>query len=423
MIKRLVAIGFIFTCTSIAWFILAGVTASRTDSADGRLRHQVQRLWGSPQVQHPPVITAHERYVKREVTEEDGRRVVRKVDAVAQHRAPLASGDIRVTLGLDYRQKGLLWYSTYNVSFEGAYAFANDAATAREFEVALPLPAKHAVFDDLRFEIDGKPWTRAPVAGEDRMSGWITLSPGEQATLRVGYRSQGMDRWSYQFGAGVTEVRNFRLAMTTDFADIDFPDGGMSPTRKTRTDAGWTLAWEFRRLVSGSGITLLMPEKLQPGPLASQIAQNAPISLFFFIVVLLTLGVVRGVALHPMHFFFLAASFFSFHLMLAYLADHMSIHAAFGIAAVVSLLLTTTYLRVAFGNRFAFAAAGGAQLVYLVLFSYAFFFKGLTGLAITIGAVVTLFVLMQVTARVDWRDALGTRAVLPAPEAATDARA
>jgi hypothetical protein len=38
-----------------------------------------------------------------------------------------------------------------------------------------------------------------------------------------------------------------------------------------------------------------------------------------------------------------------------------------------------------------------------VLFSYAFFFKGLTGLAITIGAVATLCVLMQATARIEWK--------------------
>ena len=51
--------------------------------------------------------------------------------------------------------------------------------------------------------------------------------------------------------------------------------------------------------------------------------------------------------------------------------------------------------------------AGVAQLVFLVLFSYAFFFEGYTGLAVTIGAVITLFVLMQKTARVDWAQALG----------------
>jgi len=39
-----------------------------------------------------------------------------------------------------------------------------------------------------------------------------------------------------------------------------------------------------------------------------------------------------------------------------------------------------------------------------VLFSYAFFFKGFTGLAITIGAIVTLFVVMQMTGRVQWSE-------------------
>ena len=53
---------------------------------------------------------------------------------------------------------------------------------------------------------------------------------------------------------------------------------------------------------------------------------------------------------------------------------------------------------------FAAFEAGSAQLVYLVLFSYAFFFKGFTGLAITIGAIITLFVVMQVTGRVKWSE-------------------
>ena len=61
-----------------------------------------------------------------------------------------------------------------------------------------------------------------------------------------------------------------------------------------------------------------------------------------------------------------------------------------------------TYLRLVAGTRFAVAQAGVAQFVFLVLFSYAFFFEGYTGLTVTIGAIVTLFVLMQATARVDW---------------------
>lgn len=312
-----------------------------------------------------------------------------------------------MALKLEHRQKGLLWYATYGVEFSGAYTVTNTTGTAREVDVALPFPSKNAVFDDLRFEVDGKQWMAAPVSRDGRITGRLQLAADERAVLRVGYRSQGLERWTYQFGSGVAEVKDFRLAMRTNFNLIDFPDGSISPARKERSDSGWLLTWEFRRLVSGVNIAMVMPEKLQPGPLAGEIATFAPISLFFFIVVLLTIGVVKDIDLHPMHFFFLSAAFFAFHLLFSYLVDQVSIHAAFVVSAAVSVVLVVSYLRIVVGNRFAFFAAGGAQFVYLVLFSYAFFFKGLTGLAITVGAIITLFVLMQATARTDWRDVFG----------------
>jgi hypothetical protein len=40
----------------------------------------------------------------------------------------------------------------------------------------------------------------------------------------------------------------------------------------------------------------------------------------------------------------------------------------------------------------------------MILFSYSFFFEGLTGLTITIGAIVTLALLMAATARVNWTE-------------------
>ena len=49
-----------------------------------------------------------------------------------------------------------------------------------------------------------------------------------------------------------------------------------------------------------------------------------------------------------------------------------------------------------------------------MFFSYAFFFDGFTGLTVTIGSIVTLFVLMQATARVDWSQAFDSGRRLPA---------
>lgn len=84
------------------------------------------------------------------------------------------------------------------------------------------------------------------------------------------------------------------------------------------------------------------------------------------------------------------------------LADHISIHLALAICSAVSIFLVVSYLRIVVNATFAWREAALAQFVYLVLFSYAFFFQGFTGLAITIGAIISLFVAMQVTARVDW---------------------
>jgi inner membrane protein involved in colicin E2 resistance len=103
-----------------------------------------------------------------------------------------------------------------------------------------------------------------------------------------------------------------------------------------------------------------------------------------------------------MNYFFLAAAFFAFHLLLAYLVDHISIHAAFALCSMVSIILVVSYMRLVVGNRFAFLEVALAQLVYLIGFSYAFFFEGFTGLSVTVGSIITLFVVMQMTARIDW---------------------
>ena len=60
--------------------------------------------------------------------------------------------------------------------------------------------------------------------------------------------------------------------------------------------------------------------------------------------------------------------------------------------------------RIVTGPQFALREAAAAQMIYLVLFSVAFFFRGFTGLAITIGSILTLFAVMQMTARIRWAE-------------------
>jgi hypothetical protein len=236
----------------------------------------------------------------------------------------------------------------------------------------------------------------------------MSAEPGVPVTVHVQYRSRGMRTWTYAFVEnGTAQVRDFRMQMRTNFSAVDFPPGTVSPTTNLPGIAGADLSWSFVNLISGQSIGMEMPERLNPGPFAARVTFFAPVSLLFFLTVMVIVGATRGPALHPMHYWFISTAFFAFHLLLAYLVDHVNVHAAFAAAATVSLTLVLSYVRVVTRAPGALATVATAQGVFLLLFSYAFFFEGFTGLTITIGAVVTLFVLMQMTARVAWDEVFG----------------
>jgi inner membrane protein involved in colicin E2 resistance len=411
MTKRIIAIFFIFICASAAWVILGATIFARTYSSDSTLENRVVSTWGAPHNQQPPVAFC-ERLVPRPVEAvENGRKVVRTEQDKVTVSLPLESSRINVDLNLEHRQKGLLWYSTYKVGFTGVYTFRN-TSDQEKVTFTLNFPAARAIYDDLVFTVDDVPVTLTNE--QNKASGTAQVAPGKTATLKIGYSSQGLTEWRYSFGSSdVAQVRDFTLKMTTNFKDIDFPENTLSPSEKRETAGGWELSWNYKNLVSGFQIGMVMPEKLQPGPLAGRISFFAPVSLFFFFFLMFILTTMRGIELHPMNYFFLAAAFFSFHLLLAYLVDHISIHAAFTISSVVSIFLVISYLRLVIGLRFAAREASLAQFIYLVMFSYAFFFKGFTGLAITIGSILTLFVVMQMTGRMRWSEKFAARSSNP----------
>jgi inner membrane protein involved in colicin E2 resistance len=424
MIRRIGAIVMIFLCTSVAWAILGATIFSRTNSAGTTLYGRVASTWGAPQEQGPPEI----RYVWQEkhtvTTDENGKTVTREEVRERSKQVPLDSSNIKGEFHVDYRQKGLLWFSMYRVAFVGEHAFSNPTTNEQIFVFRMPLPAKEAVYDGLAMSLDGKPLMLT--IGGNEVTAQTTVPAGAPRVLKTEYRSQGQRSWRYRFnresgqpneqGDGrqqVSQANDFHMVLRTDFSGIDFPENSLSPTTKRRAENGWELQWDYKNLISGFDIALQMPEKLQPGPLAGEISYFAPVSLFFFFFIIFILSTLRGIELHPMNYFFLAGAFFAFHLLLAYLVDHISIHVAFAISSAVSILLVVNYLRLVVNLRFALWNAGLAQLIYLVLFSYAFFFAGFTGLAVTIGAILTLFVVMQATGRIRWEEKFARQTPVP----------
>ena len=403
--KKITALVFIFVSTCIAWMILGTAIKTRTMSYDQRLKGEVGDLWGTSEYQFAPECN-YSYEVEKEITDKDNKTIKRK--ETIRGRLPISGSDIDVGLSLEYRKKGLLWYSTYLVNFDGSYTLVNDMDTTLNVYFLHKFSSGETQYDDFHIflddnEVEDLKW------GDMGVGATTTLPPGKSVRFRVVYRSRGQDEWTYYFGDGSTmEVRDFVMSVNTDFTEVDFPSGSVSPTKKEETSGGMILTWEYAKQITSKHISILLPKKLNPGPLVGKITFFAPVSLFFFFFILFMITTIREIKIHPMNFFFLACAFFSFHLLFSYLVDHLSINISFGISSVVSLFLVVSYLRLVVGMRFACVEAGVSQLVYLILFSYSFFFKGYTGLIITIASIITLFIFMQMTGRIDWGEKFAT---------------
>lgn len=394
---RAIAILAVFAVVSVAWLVLGGVMSARTSSQTLATRERVADLWGTPQTQEPPELSffpAGVELPKEPATSGGGIR-----------QSP-SSTRIVVGLGLDQRLKGLTWYSLYDVSFAGGWTYENDTGGAGVLRVALALPDKSAVFDAFHFTVDGAEVKALPIEGTFVVD--VPVAAGQKIAIAAAYRSRGLGEWRYARHDGAAPLRDFSLRMTTDFADVDFPAMTLSPSTKERKGAGYVLEWRFEQLVSGLGVGMVMPKRIQPGELASSLAFSAPISLFFFFLVIAVLARLKSLDIHPINYFFLAAAFFSFHLLFSYSVDHLPVLPAFAISSLTSIAMVVSYLRLVVSPRFAYREAAAAQLVYLVVFSLAHFWEGFTGLTLTVLSVATLFLLMLLTGRIRWSEVLRT---------------
>src|SRR5262249_20264504 len=142
-----------------------------------------------------------------------------------------------------------------------AYSFRNQSDKEQNVTFRLNFPTAETIYDDLVFTVDDVPV--ALTNQRNSASGAVKVAAGKVATLKLAYKSQGLNNWRYSFANGnvanergaeypvdVAQVRDFSLKMTTNFKEIDFPDNTLSPTEKHETANGWDLDWNYKNLVS-----------------------------------------------------------------------------------------------------------------------------------------------------------------------------
>jgi len=377
----------IIACTTFAWFLLGTALSQRTSSSSQKLSQEVSGVWG-------PAITQQHPNAWFDTPNAPG------------GRAQVLPSTSRIKVNLDYQPKprGLIWHRTYDVLFEGDYTFTNPTKIPQTFFISFPLPPETAGLHGFDYRLGEDESSSQAVPGVTGMViRSIQLPASGSVTLHTAYGTRGTDAWRYEF-PDKRRISGFQLAMRTNFHEINFPVGTGSPADDNRHEdaSGFDLLWDYPDVLAAQSIGMDMPKRLNAGPVAARIAFFAPVSLLFFVTVVLLIGGMKGIPLHPMHVFFISAGFFAFHLLFAYLVDLLPLLQSFAIAAVTSLLLVSGYLKAVAGKQL-FMIALPAQSIYLIAFSASFFFDGLTGITLTVLAVATLALLMFLTAKTDWR--------------------
>src|SRR5215472_13243173 len=113
MFRRILAIAGIFVCSFLAWMVLGTSIFLRTESAGSALSGRVASTWGEAQEQHPPSVLYWRQEPRTVEVQEDGKKVKKTEMVNVTKNVPLDSSKIVADFHIDYRQKGLLWFSTY----------------------------------------------------------------------------------------------------------------------------------------------------------------------------------------------------------------------------------------------------------------------------------------------------------------------
>ncbi len=372
---------------AIVLFVSLVVATQITDRyrfASSELYDDVVDRWGAPIVQPVPSV----RYV------ESG-SVFNSLEAL-----PLAGQDVTIDAVMNYRKRGLAYFSGFDFNFRGAYRLHNGEGKTIDLVFVFPIQlAKNQVLlSDLEFRVDGEAQGVDLVETADRLVWTGRLDDGESLAIDIAFTGRGLDAFTYVLDPALP-LRDFSLAFNISGGDHFDYDAGVVPANTTvQGDGRVSLAWEFASLESGVPVGVRLPsEKSFDHTIATMVRRSwATFVLFFVTVAALAVYFERRLAIYESYL--LASVFGFFFVLLAYLAAYMHFYLAYPLALAVIGTLLYLYLKRTLGED-----AGVYVLVSLAAFLFiptlAVILEGYTGLIYTLEILAGLVVAMVLTTR------------------------
>lgn len=300
--------------------VIAGQVESRDDFANSELAAGVEERWGAPVDQPAPSVRAV-----------PSGTVFTSLEAM-----PLSRQHVTVDARMNYRKRGLRYFSGFDFDFTGEYAVENPKP--HDIDVAFIFPMEmdkaQVLMSDLQFLVDGQ---AAPLElGEERNRLVWTgrIERGAQRRFTIRYRARGLDAFVYRLDPSLP-AHDVKLHVGVVGGDnFDYPAGVLSASSVAQSKDAIALDWGFSTLESGVSLGVRLPSLKAWDTIIATMARRAWAPFLGLVVLLLALGARHG---RPLAFYeapLLGALFGLTFVLIAYLSAFLTFEAAWPLSVV-----------------------------------------------------------------------------------------
>jgi hypothetical protein len=368
--------------------VISTQITDRRNFASSELHHDVIERWGAPIVQPVPSV----RWV------ESG-AVFNTLEAM-----PFDKQVIAVNAAMNYRKRGLVYFSGFDFDFRGSYAVTNREAKDVDLVFVFPinLQRNKVLLSELAFTVNGAPTSADLGPSSDRLTWTGRLGPGEALDFEIRFKGRGLDSFVYQLDPELP-VRNLELTMNIEGGEnFDYADGVVPATKTQLAKGKVDLEWRYASLESGVPIGVILPAEKAYDQVIATMVRRAWATFILFFVAVVALAVHRDRPLRIHESYLLASSYGFFFVLLAYLAAYLPFYAAYVVSLLIIGGLIHAYLRWTLGEL---AGVAGLYLVgaFLAVPTGAVILQGYTGLIYSLEILSGLAALMFFTTRAEFR--------------------
>jgi hypothetical protein len=366
----------------VATMVISVQVTDRQGFANGDLYEDVMNRWGTRIDQPAPSV----RYV------ESG--------TVFTTLKPLGLSlqQIKLDAVMNYRKRGLVYFSGFDFTFAGTYEVANPEE--RDIDIVFVFPVSldrnKVLLSELDFTVNGEP-SKVELSEQGDKIVWTgRLKKLENARFQVSFKGRGLDSFTYRLDPSLA-AKNFSLAMTISGGDnYDYPSGVVPAHLVEQSDDVVRLHWEYPSLESGVSVGAILPSEKSFDQLISTMARRswAPFFAFFIALVALMASLNRKIKFYEAYL--IAAGYGFFFVLLAYLAAFMNFYVAYFVTSTIIVGLLASY-----GSRLldgkAKRSITGLLIAFLTVPTAAVIAQGYTGLIYSLEILGGLATLMFIS--------------------------